>query len=127
VSTPLENALELLPCFERGRLVIVAGGSHAAFNEALGVSASSRQAVRGFLATGDLSGVPECVELPPIRWTVPDVEGGGRAQAIPTPWAGPQILGRGARDRLDTAHGETGPWLPSLLGVLVGSFDDGYR
>jgi pimeloyl-ACP methyl ester carboxylesterase len=70
VATPLENALELIPYFKNGKLVVVKCGSHAAWVESLAASESFRLAMRRFLASGDLSGVPNEVQLPPLRWTV---------------------------------------------------------
>lgn len=68
--TPLENALELEDSFANGKLVIVEGGSHNAFNEALRFG-GFRDAVNDFLATGNLSEVPKQVKLPELDWHVP--------------------------------------------------------
>ena len=70
-STPFDNALELEPFFENGKLVVVEGGSHGAFSEALQESPGFRAEVMEFLATGDMEGVPELVELGPLDWEVP--------------------------------------------------------
>ncbi len=70
-STPLENALELAPMFTNSKLVLVKGGSHGALGEALEHDPSFGDALWKFLLTGDMSDVPDEIELPPIKWTVP--------------------------------------------------------
>ena len=72
VSTPLENAQELAPYFKKGKLVLVKGGSHDALREANNSSRSFRSAYFKFLQTGDLSVLPNVVNLPAIRWIIPD-------------------------------------------------------
>ncbi len=71
VSTPLENALELVPFFKKGHFVLVKGGTHGAIREALEASESFREALAHFIATGDASKLPDEVELPAIEWEVP--------------------------------------------------------
>lgn len=73
-STPFENALELVPHFENGKFIVVEGGSHAALSEAFEASESFRDELVEFLATGDTSGLPETVTLPPIEWVVPEAD-----------------------------------------------------
>jgi pimeloyl-ACP methyl ester carboxylesterase len=72
LSTPYRNAVELMLAFGNGRLVTVARGTHGALEEAMEASDAFREAVVGFLRTGDTSGVPERVELPPVDWVVPE-------------------------------------------------------
>ena len=70
-NTPYENALELAPHFKNSKLVTVEGGSHGALGEAMRHSESFRGAIGHFLRTGDLSQLPEKVELPEIEWEIP--------------------------------------------------------
>ena len=71
VSTPFDNALELLHCFEQLHFVRVEGGTHGALGEALRHDADFLSAVDAFLYEGDASGLPDAVELPPIEWDAP--------------------------------------------------------
>lgn len=71
-STPYENALELAPFFKNSKMVTVKGGSHGALREALDESESFREALNVFLRTGDLSGLPDEVDLSPLDWAVPE-------------------------------------------------------
>lgn len=71
LSTPYQNAVELMPVFENGKLVTVVRGTHGALGEAMEASASFRAAVVDFLRTGSMEDVPERVELPPVNWVVP--------------------------------------------------------
>jgi pimeloyl-ACP methyl ester carboxylesterase len=71
VSTPLENALELSPFFKNSRFVVVRGGSHPALDDAMDAAPEFAKAVLSFARTGDMSGLPKEVALPPIRWEVP--------------------------------------------------------
>jgi pimeloyl-ACP methyl ester carboxylesterase len=68
VSTPQENALELAPFFKQSTLVKVNGGSHGSLDDAMSASEAFRRAMLKFAATGDASGVPPQVDLPPIEW-----------------------------------------------------------
>ncbi|MEM9380415.1 MAG: alpha/beta hydrolase [Planctomycetota bacterium] len=70
-STPLENALELVPYFTNARFVLVEGGSHGALREARSSDAAFRDALATFLRTGSMENVPESVTLPPIDWELP--------------------------------------------------------
>jgi pimeloyl-ACP methyl ester carboxylesterase len=72
MSTPYENALELAPHFERGKLVTVLGGSHGALREALDLDAAFAESLWTFIRTGDLGVLPDSVALPPIEWELPD-------------------------------------------------------
>lgn len=71
MSTPLENALELVPHFRNGRFVRVERGSHGALSEALSGLPDFREKVRRFLATGRLEGLPRRIELPEPDWLLP--------------------------------------------------------
>lgn len=70
-STPLENALELVPHFKNSRFVLVERGTHGAIGEALRESERFRAALDAFIATGDMSGFPEVVTLPEVDWAEP--------------------------------------------------------
>ena len=74
MNTPLENALELVPHFKRGKFVVVNGGSHGALGEAIELDAAFRDALMAFYRTGDMSGLPDQVDLPAIDWEVPDIK-----------------------------------------------------
>ncbi len=69
VSTPFDNALELIPCFEDLTFVPVEGGTHGAFGEALRHSDEFEAALTAFLVEGDAAGFPASLTLPPIEWT----------------------------------------------------------
>ncbi len=73
-STPYENALELAPCFENRKFVTVQRGSHAALAEARRIDPEFRNAIMQFVASGDMSGLPDQLELPPARWARPKLE-----------------------------------------------------
>ena len=71
ISTPLENALELAPHFKNGRLIVVHGGSHPALDDAMDASPAFAAAILAFARSGDSTGLPPEVQLPPIAWVVP--------------------------------------------------------
>jgi pimeloyl-ACP methyl ester carboxylesterase len=71
LSTPYENALELMPHLRRGRLVTVIGGTHAALAEAQSADSAFAGAIAAFLRTGATSALPDSVVLRPIDWIVP--------------------------------------------------------
>jgi len=68
VSTPFSNALELVPCFKNLHFVPVEGGTHGALGEAARYDRAFEKALIAFLSEGQTDGIPESVELPPIRW-----------------------------------------------------------
>ena len=71
-STPLSNAKELLPFFPNSTFVSVEGGSHGALNEIIREFPEMKRRIMGFVATGDRTGFPERVTLPPIDFVVPE-------------------------------------------------------
>ncbi len=76
VSTPYENALELAPYFKDSRFITVKRGSHGALGEAIRSNSEFRRALTKFLATGDMSDLPEGIELPQPQWKIPDLPAG---------------------------------------------------
>lgn len=80
-STPLENALELAPHFENGRLIVVERGTHGALGEAVDEFPDFREALYRFAATGSMDALPDGLTLPEPDWVTPEVleaeEGGG--------------------------------------------------
>ncbi len=71
-STPFENALELAPHFKKSTFVVVHGGSHGALREALEEDDLFAESLWEFVRSGDMGGIPEEIELPPIEWVVPE-------------------------------------------------------
>lgn len=71
-STPYENALELAPYFKNSRFIPVIRGPHGAIRAALRVSEKFRKGIMHFAATGDMSDLPDKVEMPPVKWIVPE-------------------------------------------------------
>ena len=70
-STPFENALELVPYFKNSKFIPVNRGPHGALQAAMRVSESFKQGIMKFAATGDMSGLPDEVDMPPVEWVVP--------------------------------------------------------
>lgn len=70
-STPLENALELVPYFKNSKFIPVNRGPHGALQAAMRVSEDFTKGIMKFTATGDFSGLPDSVEMPPVEWVVP--------------------------------------------------------
>ncbi len=71
ISTPFDNALEVLPRFRNGKLVSVIGGSHGALGEAFDADPAFEAAFWTYLRTGDVEVMPDSVSLPPVDWIVP--------------------------------------------------------
>ncbi len=71
ISTPIENARELVPYFKKSTFIVVHGGSHPALDDAMDASSEFRRAILAFARTGDTASLPEAVRLPPIDWVVP--------------------------------------------------------
>jgi pimeloyl-ACP methyl ester carboxylesterase len=70
-STPYENALELVPYFKNNKFIPVIRGPHGAIRAAMGVSEEFRTGILHFAATGDMSHLPDKVEMPPVKWIIP--------------------------------------------------------
>ena len=70
-STPYENAVELAPFFKNSKFITVKRGSHGAFSEAMNADKNFRNAIRKFTVSGDMSGLPDQIELPLPRWSQP--------------------------------------------------------
>ncbi len=70
-STPYENALELVPYFKNSKFIPVIRGPHGALQAAMRVSESFTKGIMKFAATGDMSGLPDEVDMPPVEWVVP--------------------------------------------------------
>ena len=73
-STPYENALELVPFFKNSTFIPVIRGPHGAIRAAMKSSPEFTSGILHFAATGDTSRLPEVVEMPPVEWTVPEIE-----------------------------------------------------
>jgi len=71
-STPYENALELVPYFKNSKFIPVIRGPHGAIRAAMNASEQFRKGVMHFAATGDMSELPDKVEMPPVDWVIPE-------------------------------------------------------
>jgi pimeloyl-ACP methyl ester carboxylesterase len=71
-STPYENALELVPYFKNSKFIPVIRGPHGAIRAAMRASEQFRRGVMHFAATGDMSELPDKVEMPPVDWVIPE-------------------------------------------------------
>ena len=71
MNTPIENAKELLPFFKDSKFVRVEGGSHGAMREAQEDIPGFRDQVYDWIKTGDYSGLPDDLILPPLDWKAP--------------------------------------------------------
>ena len=69
-STPIENALELLPYFKNSKFVTVKRGPHGALGAAMATSETFTAAIRHYLGTGDTSQLPDTIEIP-VEWDAP--------------------------------------------------------
>jgi len=72
-STPFENALELVPYFKNSKFIPVMRGPHGAINAAMKASEKFRKGILHFAATGDMSDLPDKVEMPAVDWVIPEV------------------------------------------------------
>jgi pimeloyl-ACP methyl ester carboxylesterase len=70
-STPYENALELVPYFKNSKFIPVHRGPHGALVAAMRVSDQFTKGIMKFSETGDMSELPDEVEMPPLEWVVP--------------------------------------------------------
>ncbi|MEM7078354.1 MAG: alpha/beta fold hydrolase [Pseudomonadota bacterium] len=66
VSTPYENAVEMMPLFPNGTLVTVTGGSHDVFDEVLELRQEFASALIDWFRGGE---PPADVQLPPLEFT----------------------------------------------------------
>ncbi len=73
-STPYENAVELAPFFENSKFITVQRGSHDALVEAYREEDGFRTAVMKFVASGDMSDLPDQIELPVPRFARPKLD-----------------------------------------------------
>ncbi len=71
-STPYENALELVPYFKNSKFIPVIRGPHGAIRAAMNASEQFRKGIMHFAATGDMSELPDKVEMPPVDWVIPE-------------------------------------------------------
>jgi len=71
-STPYENALELVPYFKNSKFIPVIRGPHGAIRAAIRVSEKFRKGIMHFAATGDMSELPDKVEMPSVDWIIPE-------------------------------------------------------
>jgi len=72
-STPYENALELVPYFKNSKFIPLIRGPHGAIRAAMRVNAQFKKGIMKFAETGDMSELPDEMEMPPVEWVVPDV------------------------------------------------------
>jgi pimeloyl-ACP methyl ester carboxylesterase len=72
-STPYENALELVPYFKNSKFIPLKRGPHGAIRAALQESPEFKRALLKFAASGDRSDLPDEMELPPVKWIVPEL------------------------------------------------------
>ncbi len=70
-STPYENALELVPYFRNSKFIPVNRGPHGAIRSAMRSSEQFKKGIMKFAETGDMSELPDKVEMPPVEWIVP--------------------------------------------------------
>lgn len=71
-STPYENALELVPYFKNSKFIPVIRGPHGAIRAARRASKQFDKGIMKFAATGDMSELPDKVEMPPVEWVIPE-------------------------------------------------------
>ncbi len=71
-STPYENALELVPYFKNSKFIPVNRGPHGAIWAAMRVSEQFKKGIMKFAETGDMSELPEKVDMPPVEWVLLD-------------------------------------------------------
>jgi hypothetical protein len=72
-STPYENALELVPYFKNSKFIPVIRGPHGAIRAAMRASEKFRKGIMHFAGTGDMSDLPNKVEMPPVEWVIPKI------------------------------------------------------
>ena len=72
-STPYENALELVPYFKNSKFIPLIRGPHGAIQAALRIDPRFKEGIMRFAETGDMSGLPDVMEMPPVKWIVPEL------------------------------------------------------
>ena len=75
-STPYENALELVPYFKNSKFIPAIRGPHGAIRAAMKASEKFRKGIMHFAVTGDMSELPDKVEMFPIDWVIPQKKPG---------------------------------------------------
>ncbi len=73
-STPLENAQELVPYFKNATFIPLKRGPHGSLGAGMQASKEFKHELLKFLETGDASGINTDMELPPVKWLVPDLK-----------------------------------------------------
>ncbi|MDQ7051134.1 MAG: alpha/beta hydrolase [Enterobacterales bacterium] len=71
-STPFENAVELAPFFKNSKLIPLIRGPHGAIRAALEIDEQFKKGLFQFIATGDMSALPDKMEMPPVKWVIPE-------------------------------------------------------
>ena len=70
-STPYENALELVPYFKNSKFIPLIRGPHGAIQAAMKVNEKFKKGIMKFAETGDMSELPDKMEMPPVNWIIP--------------------------------------------------------
>jgi len=70
-STPYENALELVPYFKNSKFIPLKRGPHGAIQAAMKVNEQFKKGIMKFAETGNMSELPDKMELPPVKWIIP--------------------------------------------------------
>jgi len=73
-STPYENALELVPYFKNSKFIPLIRGPHGAIRAAMRVNKKFKKGIMKFASTGDMSELPDRVEMPPVDWVIPELK-----------------------------------------------------
>lgn len=71
-ATPMENTLELLPYFPKGRALLVHRGGHDGTFYQLRQDSAAKQAIYDFLRTGEMAGLPATTSLAVPQFEVPE-------------------------------------------------------
>ncbi|WP_372751661.1 alpha/beta hydrolase [Labilibaculum sp.] len=71
-STPYENALELAPYFKDLKFVTLKRGPHGAIRAAYDYSEEFKAGILKFAESGDSSGLDDEMELPKLKWVIPE-------------------------------------------------------
>jgi pimeloyl-ACP methyl ester carboxylesterase len=73
-STPFENAVELVSYFKKSTFIPLRRGPHGSLSAGMQVSPEFKKALLKFLETGDASGINTDMELPAVKWVIPDLK-----------------------------------------------------